>query len=172
MHCKRRHHSLIYLSNETRGSSTAPIVKSFNNYNLQDKNKEQSNIATETNVQKTALLQFTRGQTTMLPTAKIIVRSSNGQEMIVRALLDQGSEVSFISNRIVQLLHMRKFPDSTRIETIDNVYIGTAKARVDMTISPILNLKRIILISALVKSKRIRSTKSHINSSMETFTGT
>lgn len=57
----------------------------------------------------------TQMQGILLATAKLLVTSAHGEQTYVRALIDQGSEASLVSERIVQLLRLTREPSSTHI---------------------------------------------------------
>ena len=96
------------------------------------------------------VLQHTRGSSVLLANANLIVCSNNGGKIEIRVLLDQGSEATFVTEKIVQMLKAKKQPAMIRVTGIDNILIGTAKSRVNLTISPIRDHKTLMSISALV----------------------
>ncbi|XP_049886759.1 uncharacterized protein LOC126381303 [Pectinophora gossypiella] len=56
--------------------------------------------------------------TALLATALIPVKDKNGQTLILRALIDQGSQANFISERATQLLKIKKKPTSGTVSGV------------------------------------------------------
>lgn len=87
--CKKKHHSLLHQDKEVQPQM-------------------QSQIQPE---QKITTAHFSREQTghdVLLATAQVEVKASNGDTHILRALIDQGSEASFVSARVVDLLELKR----------------------------------------------------------------
>ncbi|XP_043478769.1 uncharacterized protein LOC122509074 [Leptopilina heterotoma] len=113
-------------------------------------NQKESNSTPKND---TVSLNHIRGKTVLLATAKICVVGKNGERIEIRALLDQGSEVTFITERVVQMLRVKKEPAMIRVTGIDNAFLGTAKSLVNVIITPTQNFEKKIPISALVLPK-------------------
>uniref|UniRef100_A0A182W7W8 DUF1758 domain-containing protein n=1 Tax=Anopheles minimus TaxID=112268 RepID=A0A182W7W8_9DIPT len=62
----------------------------------------------EETITATTHVEAAKEQMIWLSTAQVLVCSEDGEEMPARALLDQGSQSNFISERLVQLLRLRK----------------------------------------------------------------
>ncbi|XP_060810689.1 uncharacterized protein LOC106143274 [Amyelois transitella] len=72
---------------------------------------------------------------TLLATALVKAESRNGSPLILRALLDQGSQASFISEAAVQLLRLNKVAEKTSISGLGGGQSGlTSKYVVKVTI--------------------------------------
>lgn len=69
----------------------------------------------------------TENTQTLLATALIKVQSKNGYSQILRALLDQGYQASFISEAAVQLLRLKKIGAKSSIS-------GLGRGHSDLTI--------------------------------------
>lgn len=94
--CHKRHHSLIHP--ERRG-----YIAKMNVAEEQKDPKEKEHIvAAHFSGKKQP------GQDVLLPTALVDVFSDAEQSHVVRALLDQGSQASFITEKIVQTLGLKK----------------------------------------------------------------
>ena len=102
--CERSHHTLIHNdSKESHGAtaltgSTAPLqmppINSLPGHNLQE---VSSNASTGSNVPNTLLM-----------TCQVQVVAPDGTSIKARALLDSGSTMSFVSERIVQSLGLNR----------------------------------------------------------------
>lgn len=113
--CGRRHHTLLHETGR----------RSFNN-NGQEEKLNTSEIALHTNVEKEEednplentsipevemLSHFTsKSSTSLLATALLPVRGESGQCTLLRALVDQGSQATFISERAAQLMKIKRSP--------------------------------------------------------------
>ncbi|XP_059061146.1 uncharacterized protein LOC131854043 [Achroia grisella] len=93
--CGRRHHSLLHL--ERKIESTPNESKEPNE---QVTNEKETKISTH-------FAQETQGEI-LLATALVKIKSSNGYCQIVRALIDQGSEASFVNEATVQALGLKR----------------------------------------------------------------
>lgn len=105
--CKGKHHTLLH------GQASALTVAVATE--LAD-HEEQSEPSSLTNETTQIANHFATGNVqTLLATALVRVQSKNGHSQILRALLDQGSQASFISEAAVQLLRLNKVATSCRI---------------------------------------------------------
>lgn len=104
--CGKRHHTLIHT--EYRNVKTPENYERQDNSTLEHiqptKSRENENIAThyamESRVQHTTNI--------LLATALVKVTAENGRRLQLRALIDQGSEGSFITERATQALGLKK----------------------------------------------------------------
>ncbi|XP_046969714.1 uncharacterized protein LOC124537047 [Vanessa cardui] len=109
--CKRKHHTLLHGKASSYTVTVATdIDESEATENEQEETyPESSNLTNE--VTNGIISNFATKQTrtqTLLATALIKAESKNGNPQILRALLDQGSQASFISEAAVQLLGVDK----------------------------------------------------------------
>ncbi|XP_055714381.1 uncharacterized protein LOC129808619 [Phlebotomus papatasi] len=72
----------------------------------------------------------------ILPTAIIKARGKDGQWHPLRALLDTGSQDSFISENAAQSLNLPRTKVSTNIKGIGEVHAATCKSTIELYISP------------------------------------
>lgn len=84
--CHKRHHSLLHRTRETSEITQQPEVQPEQTITTAHFSKEQP------------------GQKVLLATAQVEVNSRDGNTYTLRALIDQGSEASFVSARAVELL--------------------------------------------------------------------
>jgi len=90
---------------------------------------------------------------TLLATAQILVVDSKGTSMPARALIDQGSEVSLISERLVQLLKAERHRSSIPLVGIGAELSNKTKGMVDILIKPHFKSKFEFHLSAHVLPK-------------------
>ncbi|XP_066595458.1 uncharacterized protein [Prorops nasuta] len=86
----------------------------------------------------------------LLPTAQIILLSSSGRQMKVRALLDQGSEISFISESLVQMLRLARERVQVPIIGIGSALTVTARYSVTLRLKSISEKNSEFEFNALV----------------------
>lgn len=99
--CHRRHHSLLHQLKQTEPvaptSPSQPLASSL--HVVEDIEEVQANTVI-------ALHLTTRQKSALLATAVVEARSNQGHIIPLRALIDQGSEESFISEKAAQLLKL------------------------------------------------------------------
>ncbi|XP_055837034.1 uncharacterized protein LOC129905561 [Episyrphus balteatus] len=72
----------------------------------------------------------------ILATAQISATSSNGETCLFRALIDQGSQISMISEEAAQILSLPRKRISTELTGLSDAAVGTTKSRVYLEIRP------------------------------------
>lgn len=119
--CGRRHHSLLHIERANMQSKDDLVQSTTSNEN---------NSESETKV----VAHFSKSEPSspevLLATAKVNVKSRNGYNYIIRALLDQGSQASFITESTVQLLGLKRVPVSGRVSGL-----GDANTRIKHMVS-------------------------------------
>nr|XP_026497962.1 uncharacterized protein LOC113402055 [Vanessa tameamea] len=102
--CGKRHHSLLHFEREDLQGNTNYVE------NKEEKEKQISHTPLETKV----VANFAKGDlhrySVLLATAVVKANSRNGSKYTIRALLDQGSQASFITETAVQLLGLKRMP--------------------------------------------------------------
>ncbi|XP_071581890.1 uncharacterized protein [Temnothorax nylanderi] len=105
--CAKKHHTTIH-----QNKSNPPMKKETPN----TKEESSTNKSTDAKVLHSSINKPAKTSQVLLATAKVTLVSEYGETTQVRALIDQGSEVSIIRNRIVQRLRLkRKHSSSTLI---------------------------------------------------------
>nr|XP_034824741.1 uncharacterized protein LOC117982495 [Maniola hyperantus] len=99
--CHRRHHTLLHTSDGVPENVESHHSQIEEEMKLKSEKTEESDIAISTH--------FASGQSTsLLPTALVIVKDDEGRSTILRALVDQGSQVNFITARAAKLLKIKR----------------------------------------------------------------
>ncbi|XP_045490597.1 uncharacterized protein LOC123690703 [Pieris rapae] len=135
--CKRKHHSLLHCN-----ASVSTDNVSANNQSPEDINvvaMATTSKPDETNIENiTTCFSNTRNQV-LLATALVRARNNSGSSMTLRALLDQGSQASFITESAVQLLGLKKIKSNSVISGVG----GDGNAPLDSKYVVQINLQSI-----------------------------
>lgn len=125
--CKQKHHSLLHSNfcSTTKMNSVMPDCSPPQNL------KTQQEVAS--NLASTAT--YTRQQI-LLATAWVTVRVSSGRNITVRALLDQGSEMTFISENLAQMLYAKRNRISIAVSGVGGTHAGQIRHSAQIWISP------------------------------------
>ena len=106
-----------------------------------------------------------REESVLLPTAEIIVKDVTGKNTRLRAMLDTGSQATFITERAAQLLGLRRRSASCNLKGIGNSAAGQPKGEVDLIIRSCQNenfeAKAPALILPMVTSIQPGTLASH-----------
>ncbi|XP_076301748.1 uncharacterized protein LOC143219755 [Lasioglossum baleicum] len=120
--CQKRHHSLLHL--ETSSASSSPPESST-----------ATSMPTEVNSHFASTLAASPSGI-LLATAWVQLRVPSGRCITVRALIDQGSEASFITEAMVHLLRAKRTRVSATISAVGGVHVGTLRHAVRLQIAP------------------------------------
>ncbi|XP_011883742.1 PREDICTED: uncharacterized protein LOC105570900, partial [Vollenhovia emeryi] len=89
-------------------------------------------------------------ETVLLATAQVGALSSNGEIVRVRALLDQGSEASFVSESAAQLLQLPRRTVEISLRGISGRRAGAAHSAIRLVLSSLVDPRSTVEIDALV----------------------
>ncbi|XP_075150744.1 uncharacterized protein LOC142224849 [Haematobia irritans] len=127
--CNKKHHTLLHLESKEKSSShviqasgvQSPIEQPSTSTNVHHATNE-SNNHTSTPVQT----HFSQHEgTTILPTAIVNIHHA-GDKFAIRALLDAGSEKSFVTKRIQQLLSLPTDCHHIQISGLGGTVVGNS----------------------------------------------
>ncbi|XP_070515375.1 uncharacterized protein [Cardiocondyla obscurior] len=99
----------------------------------------------------------------LLVTARVIITDKYNKKIIVRALIDPGSEVSIISEALVEKLHLPRKSDTTTIFGIGGDKTCYARGRVNFNLKSCVNQEFCVTISALILPRVTVNTQRIIN---------
>jgi len=124
--CKQRHHSLIHREQTTvtNDPPSSPNVATNPLGTTSNGNPEITNVTHGESIasNNSSHQSF---KATLLPTAIVMLRSSS---VCVRALLDQGSQATFIFASIAQLIKAEREPASITVSGVGGTQAGTMKS--------------------------------------------
>ncbi|XP_011859870.1 PREDICTED: uncharacterized protein LOC105557283 [Vollenhovia emeryi] len=105
--CGHKHHTTIHQLNKFNNSAS----KQSDKINTTQPNTDHTNTKTPVASGSTVLHSTTALKVTsciLLATAQVLIQSQKGYIVKARALIDQGSEISLITERLVQRLHLTR----------------------------------------------------------------
>ncbi|XP_024875147.1 uncharacterized protein LOC112456681 [Temnothorax curvispinosus] len=126
--CQRKHHTTLHLDSDSQPKALDVVPTS-----------PLSQPDTTTKEEVNSLFTFSNATArvhVLLATAWITVGSSSGRFVTVRALLDQGSEMTFITEKLAQCLRLKRIRLPTTISAVGCVNAGTYRSAATITISP------------------------------------
>ncbi|XP_029166513.1 uncharacterized protein LOC114937263 [Nylanderia fulva] len=146
-HCREKHHSLLHIGVI---QSAAPTIPQDSNAAITSLEKSVH----QADATAVAALASTTNNTVLLATAMIKLISHSGRTVKVRALLDSGSEASFVSERVAQQLQLRRRRVNVTVSGLQGVTTGRVTHAVSLMIgSELSSTLRIAIPTALVMSK-------------------
>ncbi|XP_045772946.1 uncharacterized protein LOC123872610 [Maniola jurtina] len=112
--CHRRHHTLLHTSD-----GAAENVELHHSLIEEEEAEPKSEKPEESDIAIST--HFASGKSTsLLPTALVIVKDDEGHKTILRALVDQGSQANFITERAAQLLKIKRTQAKGTITGVGN----------------------------------------------------
>ncbi|XP_029157306.1 uncharacterized protein LOC114929791 [Nylanderia fulva] len=124
----------------------------FSNKSIDQNTSTSTVVTTVAKILTNNLVTNLHFNQTILPTAMVDLHA-NGRTLRVRALLDQGSQVSCITEAIVQLLKLKRQSIFVELTGIGSNRTGKINSAVMCNISPYQNNTRLILITAVSLTK-------------------
>ncbi|XP_011690496.1 PREDICTED: uncharacterized protein LOC105451622 [Wasmannia auropunctata] len=116
--CQQRHHSMLHIDSISSLEANLTLIA-----------ENQPSQSTDTQ-QVRALFSSSASPSlppVLLATARVTVSSSSGRSASIRALLDQGSEATFISENLAQLLRLRRKKMPVSITAVGCVNAGSCR---------------------------------------------
>jgi len=152
--CAHKHHTTIHQKNNSKNNNSSSATSTSEN-----PSSVESKPA-ETHVLHSAINQNPICSCILLATAQVLVTAANGEETKTRALIDQGSEISLVSERIVQLLHLNRNRSSISLIGVGGKRANQTKGSTSFTIRSYFNSNSEITISAHILPKLTSSIPS------------
>lgn len=147
--CGRRHHSLLHFEKPNNVSHTINTKTTSDSTTSNEENSINSNNETR------VVTAFSKGElqrhNVLLATALVKTKSRSGYNHIIRALLDQGSQASFVSEATAQLLGLKRISVNGLVSGLGN---GQTRARhmVSLHVQSCHNPENSIHVNAFVLS--------------------
>ncbi|XP_029172119.1 uncharacterized protein LOC114941330 [Nylanderia fulva] len=113
--CNKRHHSMIHLDSD----SLQQVTNANNTSNANDVINNVPNVTALSSVTMT-----TAPTPVVLSTAKVNLQAPSGRSLVVRALIDGGSELTFVTERVAQILRLKRIRTLTSTSGISYADTG------------------------------------------------
>lgn len=160
--CHNRHHSMLHLDSVDSVKNDSPTavssIPSTNSNSSSDTNKHTSVTALFSTAKLPCRPQI------LLATARIRVGDPlSNRSCIIRALLDQGSEITFITERLRQLLKLRYVKRPISIAAVGGVDVGTCRYAADINISPVNDSRAVLSTTASVLKNLTRHSPAPVS---------
>ncbi|EZA59660.1 hypothetical protein X777_16731 [Ooceraea biroi] len=129
--CKSQHHTLLH--RETASSSVAPVASTSSHTSpSNDTSSVAGTPEKPVALSHVAVTVDCSDSPTILATAKVRILVTGGNSLVVRALLDQGSKVSFIRESLVQLLRLPRHRSLMHISGVGSRDVGATRGVVSL----------------------------------------
>ena len=150
--CKQKHHPTLHFVSRSEQGPTGAVNNSDwpqpgdpgnSEYNMQ----RTSNISTHVGRQPSIL-----NTEVLLATALVYAYAYNGQKLLCRALLDPGSQSSFVTRGFAQRLRLKRetLREGVLVNGIGGVLKGTLNQQVQLQLSALLPKSASVILNALV----------------------
>lgn len=126
--CQKRHHTMLHADSLSSADTSTAIASPAL---PQSDSPEKLSVIALSSTRK-----FASRAGVLLATARVVVMASSGRTMEVRALLDQGSEMTFITARLSQTLRLHRIRRSISISAVGCVDAETCQYSADIQIHP------------------------------------
>ncbi|XP_011251973.2 uncharacterized protein LOC105248729 [Camponotus floridanus] len=128
--CQKRHHSLLHL--DSASSSDLDVTRA----NTSSTSATIDNLEPSQTVAMSAVCSSAPVSSVLLATAKVTVRSPDGRVCEARALIDQGSEVTFISARLARILRLPRKRMFAQISAVGGINADTCRQSAVIEFAP------------------------------------
>ncbi|XP_047538585.1 uncharacterized protein LOC125072117 [Vanessa atalanta] len=159
--CKRTHHSLLHPkdANSSEENKTECVVNSSEGATTSSSNASPSSFM------MSCVAAGKKQQQVLLATALVKAICRNGNEYSIRALLDQGSQASFVTESTVQYLGLKKTVFTSHIAGLGGNKVIVSKTMVTMEIKSrykpdfkiLINAHVVKNITSLLPTRRVEA---------------
>jgi len=139
--CQKRHHSLLHVDSGSVSTVVAAVPTA-------SASSEATEVATANSL--SAASAVSSRSPVLLATARVLVTSPLGRRRIVRALLDQGSELTLISESLTQALKLRRFRMPISICAVGCVDAGACRYATQLRISSVHSSEPALCVTASI----------------------
>lgn len=127
--CQKRHHTMLHADSDFYFKVEKVTTPSSPQNSVESKQTEVNSLFASSNARLRSHV--------LLATARVQVSASSGRTVSVRALLDQGSEITFITERLAQDLKLKRLRMPISISAVGGVDAGgTYRHAARIKISP------------------------------------
>lgn len=155
--CKRSHHTLLHPKGSTQANTQIVASSKVRMTNASTGNKKKSE----------AKFSAIESKQVLLPTAMVKAKSKNGEYVLMRAVLDQGSQISFITEAATKCLGLKMEPINRNISGLGKENNLISKAIVVLNLQSLISPETKISVKAYVLetiTASLPETKIDLNS--------
>ncbi|XP_029671978.1 uncharacterized protein LOC115240763 [Formica exsecta] len=138
--CHKKHHSMLHVDSNSGSSSSRTIMPDCSSPQPFGSTPEVNSLIASTRKRSPVLLA----------TAWVTVRCPSGRTAAVRALLDQGSEMTFILESLAQLLRVKRIRMPISVSAVGGIHAETFQHATQIFISPRDSLVPSLSTTALI----------------------
>ncbi|XP_039309956.1 uncharacterized protein LOC105203472 [Solenopsis invicta] len=149
--CGQKHHTTIHQNNNST-INTAKITPS-DTVKSATETKSSETKSTEAHVLHASIENESLDSIALLATAQVLVTTASGETVKARALIDPGSEISLISERLTKLLHIPRSHSSISLIGAGGKRIGRTKGSIKFAIKAHFDPQSEIPVSAYILPK-------------------
>lgn len=150
--CQRKHHTLLHRNAPTDHQDHAATMSAVTTVEIPANLQQNSDPASAAVSSYTAQRVYNHGPSVILSTAIVTVRSPSGKSLQVHALLDPGSEVSFVTGAVVQFLQLARREVPVPVTGVGSRHSCVAKHLVQLCVESCTVPRTSLEIDALVLS--------------------
>ncbi|XP_029663492.1 uncharacterized protein LOC115235692 [Formica exsecta] len=154
--CHKKHHSMLHVDSDSSSSALKNAQSNCSSPQASDTTPEVNSLSASTVTRKRSPV--------LLATAWVTVRSPSGRTAVVRALLDQGSEMTFISESLAQILRLKRIRMPISVSAVGGINAGTFQHATHIFISHRESLAPSLSTTALIlKSLTSYTPRRHVD---------
>ncbi|XP_011858727.1 PREDICTED: uncharacterized protein LOC105556251, partial [Vollenhovia emeryi] len=140
--CDKKHHSMLHSDSDSCSSSSDAAALNCSSPQIADSKPEVNSLLVSTATKNLSPI--------LLATAWVTVRVASGRTAVVRALLDQGSEMTFISQTLAQTLRAKRLKMPISVSAVGGINAGTFQHVTNIFISSRKSLVPSFATTALI----------------------
>ncbi|KAL0818485.1 hypothetical protein ABMA28_008940 [Loxostege sticticalis] len=168
--CKRKHHSMLHpkISNDegsgrsgdvssgsTSAQGSSKVFVSLSGEEVEGSSTKKIVASSSAEESDPVVTCYSSNQLpvqsqVLLATALVKAESCNGERHLIRALLDQGSQASFVTEAVAQYLGLKKMPVHGRISGLEGNDNIAVKYMVQLKVHPRFDSTTVITVQAYI----------------------
>ncbi|XP_067204524.1 uncharacterized protein [Linepithema humile] len=148
--CQRKHHTLLH---DDAGYNTNKVDESTNKANNStaessvSESISKSSVSLKVSVDQTVSL---RKRSVLMATARILVCTDAGRKLCLRALIDTGSEATFITERAAQALKVKRQKTHIQVSGLGGQPSSVVQYNTKLTLKSCSSQEGSVVVTALV----------------------